>query len=46
MKENKENRFTISLPMADDPVLVACPKCSNKVSIVPYCDKQVRCSCL
>ncbi|WP_415894562.1 hypothetical protein ACMXYQ_08950 [Neptuniibacter sp. PT34_22] len=44
-KENREHRYTISLPSESEPVLVVCPKCSSKASIVPYQEESVRFSC-
>ncbi|GAB2684509.1 hypothetical protein GCM10027170_14180 [Aliiglaciecola aliphaticivorans] len=44
-KENREHRFTISKPSLDDPVLVVCPKCKSKSSVVPHGEDQVRCAC-
>lgn len=44
-KEEREHRFTISKPTEDDPVLIACPKCSSKAAVVPCGDDKVRASC-
>ncbi|MBU2705678.1 hypothetical protein KCM76_06780 [Zooshikella marina] len=34
-KDERENRFTISGPTKNDPVLIMCPKCSRKAVVVP-----------
>lgn len=36
----------MSKPRTDDPVLVVCPRCAGKASVVPHGDDQVKCSCL
>ena len=44
-KENREHRLTISKPTVDDPVLVICPKCSKKASVIPSGEESVKCTC-
>jgi len=44
-KENREHRFTISEPTEEEPVLVVCPKCDSKSSVVPHGEGAVRCTC-
>ncbi|MDT0581815.1 hypothetical protein [Brumicola blandensis] len=44
-KENREHRFTISKPTNNEPVLVVCPKCESKSSVVPHGEDKVRCTC-
>ena len=44
-KEEKEDRFCIAEPKADDPILIVCPKCNGKASIVPFTEYEVRATC-
>lgn len=45
-KEGREHRFTISKATETDPVLIACPKCSNKAVVIPLDEEKIRASCI
>ncbi|MGL5944074.1 MAG: hypothetical protein ACRC2S_27650 [Waterburya sp.] len=43
--DNREHRFSITLPKDYDPILVVCPKCYSKALILPDTEEQVKCVC-
>ncbi|MFC3153329.1 hypothetical protein ACFOEK_19975 [Litoribrevibacter euphylliae] len=44
-KEDRENRGSFSFPTRENPILIVCPKCSGKASIVPYSENEVKATC-
>lgn len=44
-KEKREHRYTISKPSEKDPVLVVCPKCNGKSTVITNGEDQVKCTC-
>ena len=44
-QEGGEHRFTLSKPTLDDPVIIVCPQCAGKATVVPDGEKQVKATC-
>ncbi len=44
-KEDKESRFSISEPSREDPILIVCPKCKAKASVIPFSEIEVKATC-
>ncbi len=43
--DNRESRWSISMPTLEDPTLIVCPKCSGKGAVVPFSGEKLRASC-
>jgi hypothetical protein len=42
-KEGNEDRFSISKPHPDDPVIIVCPKCAGKATVVLHGEVKATC---
>ena len=45
-RDHRKHRFSFGEPSMENLVLVVCPNCGGKASIIPNGDPHVRCSCL
>ena len=44
-KEDRESRWSISSPTREDPILIVCPKCDEKASVIPFTEREVKATC-
>ena len=44
-KEDRESRWSISSPTREDPILIVCPKCDEKASVIPFTENEVKATC-